>query len=204
MLVSHECVPEFQTQSFQLFFSSLFLRSLSSFLDQSSVRFECLDFCYHIFRVQRVDGKDENIKGIQLKRMVDRIRRFQVLNSQIFATLNKYLKTSYSETENMPVEHVRCFQVWKYQEISSIFILKQSFEWTWYHFLSHSAPDPPKPGPVTLWDNRQTDCSSWQGRRWIFWSLWSALMFYWTRIQSLMFYWSGNQRRWGIPLPGLT
>ena len=46
-------------------------------------RFECLDFCYHIFRVQRVDGKDENIKGIQLKRMVDRIRRFQVLNSQV-------------------------------------------------------------------------------------------------------------------------
>ena len=112
-------------------------------------RFECLDFCYHIFRldslnirisltsnfrVQRVDGKDENIKGIQLKRMVDRIRRFQVkiiveficlfvclisctlncicqvLNSQIFATLNKYLKTSFSESENMPVEHVRCFQ----------------------------------------------------------------------------------------------
>ena len=32
-----------------------------------------------ISRVQRVDGKDENIKGIQLKRMVDRIRRFQVL-----------------------------------------------------------------------------------------------------------------------------
>ena len=27
-------------------------------------RFECLDFCYHIYRVQRVDGKDENIKGI--------------------------------------------------------------------------------------------------------------------------------------------
>ena len=44
-------------------------------------RFECLDFCYHIFRVQRVDGKDENIKGIQLKRMVDRIRRFQVKQS---------------------------------------------------------------------------------------------------------------------------
>ena len=42
--------------------------------------------------------------------MVDRIRRFQVLNSQIFATLNKYLRTSTSESENMPVEHVRCFQ----------------------------------------------------------------------------------------------
>ncbi|MPC20851.1 Cytoplasmic FMR1-interacting protein [Portunus trituberculatus] len=44
----------------------------------------------------------------QLKRMVDRIRRFQVLNSQIFAVLNKYLKTS--DPDNLPVEHVRCFQ----------------------------------------------------------------------------------------------
>ena len=33
-----------------------------------------------------------------------------MLNSQIFATLNKYLKTSFSENDNMPVEHVRCFQ----------------------------------------------------------------------------------------------
>ncbi|XP_045119572.1 cytoplasmic FMR1-interacting protein-like isoform X1 [Portunus trituberculatus] len=71
-------------------------------------RFEALDFCYHILRVQKVDGKDELIKGIQLKRMVDRIRRFQVLNSQIFAVLNKYLKTS--DPDNLPVEHVRCFQ----------------------------------------------------------------------------------------------
>ena len=39
--------------------------------------------------------------------MVDRIRRFQVLNSQIFATLNKYLHTSTADAENMPVEHVR-------------------------------------------------------------------------------------------------
>merc|ERR1711874_740834 len=82
-------------------------------------RFEALDFCYHIYRVQRVDGKDENIKGIQLKRMVDRIRRFQVLNSQIFATLNKYLKTSFSESENMPVEHVRCFQPPIHQSLAS-------------------------------------------------------------------------------------
>lgn len=42
-----------------------------------------------------------------LKRMVDRIRRFQVLNSQIFATLNKYLKAN--ETDASAVEHVRCF-----------------------------------------------------------------------------------------------
>ena len=27
-------------------------------------RFEALDFCYHILRVQKVDGKDELIKGI--------------------------------------------------------------------------------------------------------------------------------------------
>lgn len=70
-------------------------------------RFEALDFCYHILRVQRVDGKDENVKGIHLKRMVDRIRRFQVLNSQIFAVLNKYLKSGDSDATS--VEHVRCF-----------------------------------------------------------------------------------------------
>jgi cytoplasmic FMR1 interacting protein len=27
-------------------------------------RFEALDFCYHILRVQRVDSKDELVKGI--------------------------------------------------------------------------------------------------------------------------------------------
>ena len=117
-------------------------------------RFEALDFCYHIYRVQRVDGKDENIKGIvrigdiiiigfaynflmisctnvysylfiffsqQLKRMVDRIRRFQVLNSQIFASLSKYLRTSSADSENMPVEHVRCFQPPIHQVIETYF-----------------------------------------------------------------------------------
>lgn len=39
--------------------------------------------------------------------MVDRIRRFQVLNSQIFAILNKFLKSS--ENDELSVEHVRCF-----------------------------------------------------------------------------------------------
>ena len=62
---------------------SLSCKTQLSSLWPQIIRFECLDFCYHIFRVQRVDGKDENIKGIQLKRMVDRIRRFQVLNSQV-------------------------------------------------------------------------------------------------------------------------
>jgi len=55
-------------------------------------RFECFDFCYHIFRVQRIDGMDENFKGIQLKPMVDRIKRFEALNNQIFSTVNKYIR----------------------------------------------------------------------------------------------------------------
>ncbi|KAL5012030.1 hypothetical protein ScPMuIL_010581 [Solemya velum] len=71
-------------------------------------RFEALDFCYHILKVNRVDMKDENVKGIQLKKMVDRIRKFQILNNQIFAVLNKYLKTN--DSDSLPVEHVRCFQ----------------------------------------------------------------------------------------------
>jgi len=71
-------------------------------------RFEALDFCYHIVRVQKVDGRDDTVKGIRLVRMCDRIRRFQVLNSQIFAVLNKYQKTS--DPDMLPVEHVRCFQ----------------------------------------------------------------------------------------------
>ncbi len=40
--------------------------------------------------------------------MVDRVRKFQILNGQIFAVLNKYLKSS--DADNLPVEHVRCFQ----------------------------------------------------------------------------------------------
>ena len=49
--------------------------------------------------------------------MVDRIRRFQVLNSQIFATLNKYMRTSTADSENMPVEHVRCKYYFIYSDI---------------------------------------------------------------------------------------
>ncbi|XP_022901321.1 cytoplasmic FMR1-interacting protein [Onthophagus taurus] len=80
-------------------------------------RFEALDFCYHILRVQRVDMKDEIVKGISLKRMVDRIRRFQVLNSQIFAILNKFLKAN--ESEDVSVEHVRCFPPPVHQGVSN-------------------------------------------------------------------------------------
>ena len=52
-----------------------------------------------------------------LKKMVDRIRKFQVLNDEIFAILNKYLKSG--DGENMPVEHVRCFQPPIHQSLAS-------------------------------------------------------------------------------------
>lgn len=52
-----------------------------------------------------------------LKKMVDRIRKFQVLNNEIFAILNKYLKSG--DGENMPVEHVRCFQPPIHQSLAS-------------------------------------------------------------------------------------
>ena len=32
-------------------------------------RFEALDFCYHILKVNRVDMKDENVKGIVSRRV---------------------------------------------------------------------------------------------------------------------------------------
>lgn len=79
-------------------------------LDQQR-RFEALDFCYHLLRVQRLDGCDSVVDGIPLKRMVNRIRRFQVLNSQIFAIFNKHLRSaSTGEQDGQSVEHVKCFQ----------------------------------------------------------------------------------------------
>lgn len=92
-------------------------------------RFEVLDFAYHMLKVQRFDGCTEIIEGIvsfdhqkilttvlkilflffqqPIKKMVDRIRRFQVLNSQIFSILNKYLSTATMDANT--VEKVKCF-----------------------------------------------------------------------------------------------
>ncbi|XP_051985982.1 cytoplasmic FMR1-interacting protein 1 homolog [Xyrauchen texanus] len=80
-------------------------------------RFDILDFSYHLLKVQKHDGKDEIIKSVTLKKMVDRIRKFQILNDEIFAILNKYLKSG--DGENMPVEHVRCFQPPIHQSLAS-------------------------------------------------------------------------------------
>lgn len=71
-------------------------------------RFEALDFCYHLLKVQRVDGKDDIVRGVPLKRLIDRIRRFQVLNSQIFAIINKYINSNAS-VEDTKIEHVKLF-----------------------------------------------------------------------------------------------
>uniref|UniRef100_A0A4W3H9N6 Cytoplasmic FMR1 interacting protein 2 n=1 Tax=Callorhinchus milii TaxID=7868 RepID=A0A4W3H9N6_CALMI len=71
-------------------------------------RFDLFDFCYHLLKVQRQDGKDEIIKNVPLKKMADRIRKYQILNNEIFAMLNKYLKSV--ENDSSTVEHVRCFQ----------------------------------------------------------------------------------------------
>lgn len=50
--------------------------------------------------------------------MAERIRRFQMLNGQIFGVLNKFLRSGES-AENMPVEHVRCFQPPIHQALAS-------------------------------------------------------------------------------------
>lgn len=58
--------------------------------------------------------------------MVDRIRKFQVLNNEIFAILNKYMKSG--DGENMPVEHVRCFQPPIHQSLASSWAATSSSE----------------------------------------------------------------------------
>ncbi|VDM62490.1 unnamed protein product [Angiostrongylus costaricensis] len=68
-------------------------------------RFEVLDFCYHLHRIQKFDGKDEVVNGVRLLDVVDRIRRFQLLNSQILSVLVNYLIPN----EEYEEEHVREF-----------------------------------------------------------------------------------------------
>lgn len=52
-----------------------------------------------------------------LKKMVERIRKFQILNDEIIAILDKYLKSG--DGESTPVEHVRCFQPPIHQSLAS-------------------------------------------------------------------------------------
>lgn len=49
--------------------------------------------------------------------MVERIRKFQILNDEIITILDKYLKSG--DSESTPVEHVRCFQPPIHQSLAS-------------------------------------------------------------------------------------
>ncbi|VDN03135.1 unnamed protein product [Thelazia callipaeda] len=72
-------------------------------------RFEILDFSYHLLRVHRADGKDDVVHGIKLSRMVERIRRFQLLNNQIFGVLNNYLHSVGENSDGSIEEQIREF-----------------------------------------------------------------------------------------------
>lgn len=73
-------------------------------------RFEAMDFCYHLLKVNRVDKKTDTVNGIKLPTMVNRIRKYQILNTQIFAVLNNhhFVETDLNDVINP--EHVRCFE----------------------------------------------------------------------------------------------
>lgn len=65
-----ECSKDIRVQRMLLFYRELFGEGLHwagcaiiVLLNQQR-KFEALDFCYHILRVQRVDGKDDTVKGI--------------------------------------------------------------------------------------------------------------------------------------------
>jgi len=109
------CIPvrqnEFTTE--QLFGDGLHWAacSIMMLLGQHN-RFEAFDFSYHVMKVQRYDNKDEVIKQVPLKKFVERVRLFQVLNSEIFSILSRYLNppSTDNEDESKPMEDVRCFQ----------------------------------------------------------------------------------------------
>jgi len=105
------CIPvranEFTTE--QLFGDGLHWAScaLMMLLDQDK-RFDAFDFSYHVMKVQRYDEKDEIIKQVPLKKFVERVRLFQVINNDIFSVLRRYLKPPVSS--DVPLENVNCFQ----------------------------------------------------------------------------------------------
>ncbi|KAL5460570.1 hypothetical protein EMCRGX_G034022 [Ephydatia muelleri] len=58
-------------------------------------RFEALDFCYHLKKVyESVGGAELEVQGMSVKKMIDRISAFKVINTQVFGILNKHLANS--------------------------------------------------------------------------------------------------------------
>lgn len=68
-------------------------------------RFLALDFCYHILEINRLDKHEETVEGIPLKKMIDRIKKYKLLNSQIFLVLDKYLRMG-----SRGKQRIHCFQ----------------------------------------------------------------------------------------------
>nr|CAD2184269.1 unnamed protein product [Meloidogyne enterolobii] len=54
-------------------------------------RFEVLDFCYHLLRVNRTVGAQIEGKEHGISQLIDRIRRVQAQNNQLFTILNNYV-----------------------------------------------------------------------------------------------------------------
>lgn len=89
-----------------------------------------------------------------LKKMADRIRKYQILNNEIFAILNKYMKAV--ETDSSTVEHVRCFQPPIHQSLATT---------CWKRPFSHSAHTHPQTHIAVI----LISASSWSCRlpRWL-------------------------------------
>ncbi|CAF0766751.1 unnamed protein product [Rotaria sordida] len=80
-------------------------------------KFETYDFTYHLFKINRSDQKEDEVKNVSLPTFTERIRKFQILNQQIFACLNKYL--CHTTTDEIPVEQVKCLTPMTLQTIQS-------------------------------------------------------------------------------------
>ena len=117
------CLPR-QTNSYlveELFGDGLIWAgcSIISLLGQQQ-RFEAFDHCYHLFKVNQVDGQSEKVNQIALPNFMNRIRKHQVLNQEIFAILNKYIKSTTMSQQNLNepvdstqipnIQQIKCFQ----------------------------------------------------------------------------------------------
>uniref|UniRef100_F1L2B1 Cytoplasmic FMR1-interacting protein n=1 Tax=Ascaris suum TaxID=6253 RepID=F1L2B1_ASCSU len=76
------------------------------FLLGQQCRFEAFDFSNHLLRVQSADGKDASINGINLSKMVQRIRCFQLLNKEIFGILTTVMQVTSDSSKESVEENV--------------------------------------------------------------------------------------------------
>ncbi|XP_070541598.1 cytoplasmic FMR1-interacting protein 2-like [Ptychodera flava] len=75
-------------------------------------RFEEFDFCNHLVNVHDFVKKPvTEFSGMDIKRFLKRIERFQLLNKQIFAVINRYLHGSGQESKFIPLTKVKHLDV---------------------------------------------------------------------------------------------